>query len=209
MAAKREELTCFQEGWLNSKTGSTYNIGLYDEDGNKRTLLEQIFILAVVILTNEAPDYLLEGTKAGSESLSAPVPSKRVENVIEALRISREEGINTLDELNTRLLETGKKISILQKKIRRNTEILDKMRPIEEALLRDSSLMSPEREDDFQERFNYSKQLDLTLRDELYQKSMYYQKLKKVQYQAKLAQDKDYCYGRNISEKLQEYILEK
>lgn len=123
---QEEELAYIQKNWINRKTGSPYYIGLYDEDGNRRSLLEQIFILAVVVLTNEAPEYLVsEAEKARKEespSKEVTKATKRINQIIEAAKIAKEEKIETIGQLNQELDKLGKEISILRKRCGKDHE---------------------------------------------------------------------------------------
>lgn len=138
---QEEFLQYTRKGWNNSKSGYPYHIGLYNEDGNRRTLLEQIFILAMVVITNEAPDYVIpEYERKRIEKNNARLaliiqkPDWKIERILEAISYAKEENIEDLTQLKLRTDECGKNLSKVKTSIRKNEDVRKKMEPIHNAL---------------------------------------------------------------------------
>lgn len=222
LARRRSEYQFSKQGWNNTKTGRPYHVGLYDEYGNKRTLLEQLLILAIVVITNEAPDYLLsekermKQAKAESAlSMAAQKPSWKIEKLTEAIKLSKEENIENLSQLAEEINATGKKISMVKAKQRKNLAVREKLEPIHRLLdaspgasslddmppdskemLKYYGIESQDKVDDFVNRWEYNLHLEADLNRKMDELSRRYTKLKKIKYQADLATDRQYCYGK-------------
>ena len=130
-----------RKGWNNSKTGYPYHIGLYDEEGNRRTLLEQIMILAVVVITNEAPEYAIsERERQRIEKQNARLaliiqkPSWKMQTILEAMKYAKEENIEDLSQLKLKIATCGKELSKIKASQKKNLDVREKMEPIHAAL---------------------------------------------------------------------------
>lgn len=151
-------------------------------------------------------------------ALSVQKPSWKVERIAEAIRLSKEENIEDLTQLNELINETGKTLSKLKAQQRKNDQVKEKLQPLHQALLDVKRLESlPSSEDykmakaklyhyglgtqakieDFEKRWEYNQTLEEDLRHKLEQTSKKYTKLKKIKYQVDLAKNKEYCYGRD------------
>lgn len=134
--------------WKNSSTGKPYSIGMYDDDGNRRSLLEQILMLAIMVISHETPEFLLTEREkqpfSGTVIIIDELPEK-AKGIFEALENVREEGITTASELNERLNQTGIEIAKLNRRVSESHKVRTKMDRLNmyvegyEAEIRDSS----------------------------------------------------------------------
>lgn len=207
-----------RKGWTSSKTGKLYSIGIYDDEGNKRSLLEQLFILAIVVITHEAPEYLLterEKEPAGGTVIIVDSLPRKAQTLVETLKAVREEDINTISELEERLATAGKEIAKLNRQLRESEKVKAKMERVHEKvtvfedpensesasageiLEKYYSISTAEDIEDFKRRFRECIRKNNELSINLRNMNEEYRKLKKISYHVKQAQDKDYCYGRD------------
>lgn len=126
--------------WINTKTKKPYVIGQYDEYGRKRSVLEHILILAIVVITNETPDFVnpipkdLQLTSNEKQTLFFAAPSWKVERLLESITIARKEGIHTPEELALALNLVGKETSKAKGRVNRIIKVIKKMQPLYEAV---------------------------------------------------------------------------
>ena len=118
--------------FIRTATKTPYKIRLWDEHGRKRSLIELIVLLAIVTIHNEYGKWEpAKGSKLNAPEIkNHPIYAKRdwkVQNMIDTVRIAREENINTLGELDERLNNTGKELRTTQSQIRRVTTSINKM----------------------------------------------------------------------------------
>lgn len=117
-------------GWHRSSDGFPYRIGMYDEHGMKRSLIELVVILAVVTIRNEKPTAT---TYYSNNVIQAEVDHK-VQTMMDTIRVAREEKVQTPAEIDERLNQVGKELSKARADIRRLTESKGKMDVLAQAL---------------------------------------------------------------------------
>lgn len=103
-----DEESMYNPGWNDSETDIPYKISLYDENGRKRSLIEHMLILAIVVATGEVPDFIRpewqrEASRNKRVALIIVKVDKKVQAFNKALQIARESNIKTPDELRTML----------------------------------------------------------------------------------------------------------
>lgn len=93
--------------WYHSTTGIPYRVGIYDENGRKRTLIELIVMLAIVTIENEhkwTPERIAEMDM--QEFIKNPIHVKKdykIQAMMDTIRIAGEESINKPVEIEERL----------------------------------------------------------------------------------------------------------
>lgn len=129
------------DGWNNSKTNIPYQIGLYDENGRERSLIEHILILAVVVISNEIPEFAIPEyqreqikKRDATAALILAEPSWKIEKILEAIKYTKEENIKDLDDLKQKINNTGKEYQKLNTQKSKNAAVRKKMFPIQAAL---------------------------------------------------------------------------
>jgi len=112
--------------FINHRTDLPYMIPAYDENGRRRSLVEMIFILAVVIMNKEEEYFGVTGEDIIPEQRNDPIYAQRawkIESMLESLRVAREEKIETLSQVDERLDEAGKSVSKAKAAVRRLTQV--------------------------------------------------------------------------------------
>lgn len=148
--ARKDRRKCFDElekdryyynpQFTNSRTNKPYYISAYDEDGKRRSAIELLFILAVVILHKETEVFGFESYELDDiarEQFNSAIylpKSKKLEAMADALRIAREEKIQSEDDIGERLRRTGKAIAKARAEIRRLSEAIDNMEELQETI---------------------------------------------------------------------------
>ncbi len=134
---KRQEEYYSNPHFINHRTDQPYMIPAYDENGRRRSLVEMIFILAVVVLNKEEEYFGVTGEDIITEQKNDPVYAQRawkVENMLESLRVAREEQIETLSQVDDRLNEVGKSVSKSKAAVRRLTQTCENVALLKAAI---------------------------------------------------------------------------
>lgn len=124
--AKKEGI--FRLSTHKNKKGVSYQVGLYNEDGTKRTAIECVIILAIAMISGEIPESSLpkwqqyQNMKGNNISSGKVVSAnKKIKELNTAIVIANELNINTFEDLqeNTRnssiSKEDRKKLAKLKK----------------------------------------------------------------------------------------------
>lgn len=121
-------------GWLRDAE-QPYKIYRYDKDGRKRSTIELLCILAATIIKNESlkADTLAPDEAAPSRTIYAKRDWK-LQNMVDTIRISREEGVQTPDEIDARIQQTGADLSRAKAAAQRLSETVQRMRPVMQAI---------------------------------------------------------------------------
>lgn len=137
----QEEMDYQRENWNNSKTKHPYRVGLYDENGHRRSLIEHILILAIVVIHNEVPDFVIpekqrKEIEKKNETLTLIIakPSWKMERLMEALKYAKEEQITDFSDLKQKLNLAGKEYQKVKAAQNKNESVRRKMKPIQKAL---------------------------------------------------------------------------
>lgn len=119
----------------NSRTGRYYHSDLYDENGRRRTTLELLFLLAIVVIKNESglwdPKDIPPGKE--NEAVFGP-PDWKTENMLTSLHYATEEGLNNPVDVDNRVNEVGAAYSRARADLKRSTAALEHMKPLAEAV---------------------------------------------------------------------------
>ena len=128
-----------RSGFIKSETHEPYRIGMYDEYGLKRTLVELILILAIVIIKNEYGKWNTTHTSEldNQEYTNNPIYARKdwkVQRMMDSIRIAREEGISNVAEVDKKRDQVGKELQKSEAEIRRLSGTLKKMEPLVNAI---------------------------------------------------------------------------
>lgn len=128
-----------RSGFVKSKTHEPYRIGMYDENGFKRSLIELIIILAIVIIKNESRKWNTSHTFEldNQEYKNNPIYATtdwKVQRMMDSIRIAREEGISNVSDVDRKRDLIGKECKKSAAEIRRLTGALTKMEPLVNAI---------------------------------------------------------------------------
>lgn len=99
------EAAVYVEAWRNKK-GIHYTVSLYDDDGRKRGLLEQILLLAVVMVTGEIQDWMMP-------SWQRDLFDRKIAEIEAAIDVVKEHEINSYGQFLR--LRYGKDDDVRQK----------------------------------------------------------------------------------------------
>ena len=119
----------------NSKTGSYYRTNLFDENGQRRSLLELIFILAMTILKKE--DGLWVGNDLSSKYDNNPlyVPTAyKIQQMIDSIYLAKEQKIETPAQLDRRVQESGAALSRARSALKKTTGAKSRMEVLHNAI---------------------------------------------------------------------------
>ena len=120
-----ESRTYFNPIFINSRNNKPYRIGLYTATGRKRTFVELIILLAMTVLKYEG-NY--------NFNINSSHTDMKIQSMMDAIKISREEKITNPEEVKNKLNEVGTDISKLKLQNKRNDATLNKMEVIKKAL---------------------------------------------------------------------------
>jgi len=121
--------------YKNSRTGQPYYTNLYDENGRRRSTLELIFMIAAVTIKSE--DGLWEVKNPPPEYRNEPnfgPTDWKVQHMLDALHVSREEGLEGPSDVADKLNEVGAAYSRARAAVNRSQKSLDKMKALAFAL---------------------------------------------------------------------------
>jgi len=125
--------------FISSATQTPYKVRLWDKNGRKRSTIELIIILAIVTIQKENGKW--EPSSPSSiepqELKRRPIYAKKdwkVQNMLDTIKVAREENIENINELEERLDIAGKNVSKAKAELRRLTTALNKMETLYEAI---------------------------------------------------------------------------
>lgn len=124
------------DNFRNSRTGKLYFCGVYDENGRRRTAIELIFVLALIIMKKE--DYLWEARERPlmeeeNEAFFANTNWK-LQNSYDAMVLAKEEQIETPVQLLKRLDIVGADLSRTRKAFNNTSRAVEKMQSLNQAI---------------------------------------------------------------------------
>lgn len=133
--ARRRSKRYYVSSFKNSRTGRYYHSELYDENGRRRTTLDAIFLLAVLIIKNESglwdPKNIPPGKE--NEAVFGP-PDWKTENMLASLHYATEEGLSNPVEVDNRVNEVGASYSRIRADVKRSKAALENMKPLADAV---------------------------------------------------------------------------
>ncbi len=117
---------------INSKTKEPYKVSRFDENGRKRGLVELILTLAKKIISTEGDTY---STK--TYPVNNPIYTRKdykLQNMMDSITVARKENISSINQIQDKLNETGKKLSHYKLELKKNNATLNKMDTIKKAI---------------------------------------------------------------------------
>lgn len=126
-------------GFISSATKTPYKVRRWDKNGRKRTTLELIIILAIVTIQKENGKWEPHSPSSiePQELKRRPIYAKKdwkVQNMLDTIKMAREENIENINELEERLDIAGKNVSKAKAELRRLTTAQNKMETLYEAI---------------------------------------------------------------------------
>ena len=133
--ARNRSKRYYTSSFRNSRTGRYYQSDLYDENGRRRSTLDLIFILAIVIIKNESGLWDPKNIPPGKENEAVFGPTDwKTENMLASLHYATEEGLNNPAEVDNRVNEVGASYSRARADLKRSTAALEHMKPLADAI---------------------------------------------------------------------------
>lgn len=136
--AKKKNEYYSNRDFIRSATQSPYKVRLWDNNGRKRSTIELIVILAIVTIHNENGKWEPKTTPEQTHEIKTnPIYARKdwkIQNMIDTIKVAREENIQDQTELEKRLSEVGKETSKSKAELRRLTTAKNKMEVLYEAI---------------------------------------------------------------------------
>ena len=135
--AKKDKDYYWNPRFLNLRTNRPYRIPrYYDSSGRPMTDLEVIFVLAVVILRQEGALWLPKTIPPEFiKDVCYATPDWKAQNMLDAIRTARDEGIRRPMDIDKRLEEVGAAYSRARASVKRNTRVKEKMMELRDAVV--------------------------------------------------------------------------
>ena len=228
--------------YINSRTKKPYRTSLYDQNGRRRSSLELLFLLAIIVLKKE--DGLWKPSKIPpkykNDVIYAPTNWK-IQNMIDAMYTAQSEGIENMGQLERRLQDAGAAYSRAKSALGKTVRAKEKMDTLNQAVSeyrltdelvkrinampdgKEKTALQEKYKDiitryknaktvmyhyqvteenqivDFENRYIKIQEDIKTLEEKLDETKEEYRKLKKLSYNASLAENAQYCYGPNYT----------
>lgn len=125
--------------FISSATKTPYKVRMWDKNGRKRSIIELIIILAIVTIQKENGKWepLYPSSIEPQEMKRRPIYAKKdwkVQNMLDTIKVAREEKIESITELEERLDVAGKNVSKAKAELRRLTASQNKMETLYDAI---------------------------------------------------------------------------
>ena len=126
-------------GFISSATKTPYKVRKWDKDGRRRSTLELIIILAIVTIQKENGKWEPSSPSSieSQEFKARPIYAKKdwkVQNMLDTIKVAREENIDNSNELDEHLNIAGKNVGKAKAELRRLTTAQNKMEALYEAI---------------------------------------------------------------------------
>lgn len=118
---KRAQAYFHRPAWVNSKDKQPYQVGMYDQFGRKRTIIELLVMLAIEVIKCESKRWLGDQDPP-AQQLSRTIVATRdwkLQRMIDTIELARAEKISNLGELEERLQRIGADLSRAKAELRR------------------------------------------------------------------------------------------
>lgn len=125
----------YSSTFKNSRTGGYYYIDFRDEDGRCRSTLELMLLLAILVITNESDLWTRSPVPEGqiNEAVFGPTDWK-IQNMMDALHVAEQEGLQTPSDLDERLHEAGAAYSRARSALQRTKKSQERMAALDAAI---------------------------------------------------------------------------
>lgn len=136
----------FRDNWVNSHTKKPYHVSrtvLWDEHGRKRSVIELLFILAMVVITGEADRWMPKRVpkEKSNDRFFAPT-NRKIQSMIDSMYFAKQENLYTLEDINAKIKETGIELSRAKKGLTNTLEAKEKMDPLA-VMIKDYKIYGP------------------------------------------------------------------
>ena len=131
---KRNEYYTDQR-FKSSRTGAPYKAGVYDENGRRRTTIELIYVLALVVLNKE--EYLWTPTSISPEQENERFFAStnwKVQELVNAIELARKEDLDTPAQLKNRMNIVGADLSRTKKAYDTVSKTKERMEPLAKSI---------------------------------------------------------------------------
>lgn len=135
---KQDEKKSFYTNSLfqNSQTKKLYRVRFYDDSGRRISNVEAMFYLAMFVLKMEDGLWLPTTIPPDKKNEACYATTNwKLQNMMDSIRIAREEGIETPADIERRLDNTGAAYSRAKASLRRNMHVKEKMEDLKEAII--------------------------------------------------------------------------
>lgn len=132
---EKEEQFYRNEKFKNSRTGNPYQTSIYDEDGRRRSTIELICVLALIILDKE--EYLWIPQKIphnGENEVFFASTDWKIQTMIDAIELARQEELEAPAQLDKRMDAVGADLSRAKSGIKKLSNVKERMDPIAETI---------------------------------------------------------------------------
>ena len=125
-----------QKKFRSSRSGMRYRCSLYDENGRRRSIIELILLLAIVVLTKEAHVWVhREGVpKEQANEIFFATPNDKMQLIVDSVDLARQEAIDTPAQLDKRLDIVGAEYSRTKKAYNNTSRAAARMEPLANAI---------------------------------------------------------------------------
>lgn len=132
---KKRRQEYYESKFRNTRTGRRYNTELYDEKGRRRTSLELIFLIAIVVLRNESDLWKIDVIPSDkqNEPCFGP-PDWKIQNMMDSLYVAEKEGLESPFEVDERVNELGAAYSRARAALSHTRRSWEKMKNLAAAL---------------------------------------------------------------------------
>ena len=138
MKKKQEQEYYSRPDFWNSKYNRPYQVGLYDKYGRKRTIIELLVMLALVVIKNEGDKWMSSKDPTYNQVAQRdPIYATRdwrAQNMIDTIELARAEKVHNLGELEDRLNAVGKDLSKARAECKRLTASKNRMDVLNDAI---------------------------------------------------------------------------
>lgn len=128
----------FDNTKINSKTKKPYRIRLWDENGRRRTTIELLCILAIVVIKQEHALVETTPTFSYKNDEGKYIYAKtdwKLQNMYNTMTLAREMKVENASDVDKKLDRTGKEVARLRKQVRLLTEQYNQMDTIYDNLM--------------------------------------------------------------------------
>ncbi len=236
-----QEYYCRPDFW-DSRHNRPYRVGMYDKFGRKRTIIELLAMLAIVVIKNECDKWMANSDPSFSQVVQRhPIYAKRdwkIQNMVDIISLANAENVRTLGNVEEKLNSVGKDLAKARAEHGRLTTAKNRMDILNDAILvyKEVKLICEEiysmpdgpEKAKMQEKYageikEYKESKSVMYRHEvssesdiadfivrhqnicekipvaeayMKEKKEEYRRLCKLRYNIQLAQNKNYCFGR-------------
>jgi len=119
----------------NSQTGNYYRTNMFDENGQRRTLLELILLLAITILKKEDGLWVGNDLSAKYDNKALYVPTAyKIQQMIDSIYVAKEQKIETPAQLDRMLQESGASLSRARSALKKTSGAKNRMETLHNAV---------------------------------------------------------------------------